>query len=71
MEDEIEKIIYEYRNKVDDCRRQLDEYDVAIPLLRKEKQDYSIERKDQAKTLTKMIGYQQAIADFDSLLDYV
>jgi len=71
MEDEIEKLLYEYRNKIDDCQRQLAEYETAISHLRRNKQDYSIERKDQARTLTKMICYQQAAADIDSLLDYV
>jgi hypothetical protein len=71
MEDEIEKLLYEYRLKIDDCQRQLAGYDTAISHLRRNKQDYSLERKDQARTLTKMICYQQTSADIDSLLDYV
>lgn len=71
MEHEIEKLLTEYQQKIDNCESLLACYATQIPYLRREKKDYSFERKDQAKLLTQKIAYQQAYADIDSLLDHI
>ena len=71
MENEIEKLISDYRQKIKQVEFQLDHIDHAIKEARRKSEDYSSERLEQAKLSTKLIMHQQTKADFESLLDYI
>lgn len=71
MEEEIEKLIAEYDIKISNVAKSLNLLKTRIPHLRRNKEDYSIERREQAILFAQISAYHQAQADFDSLLDYI
>lgn len=73
MKEHIEKMIAEYKAKLNDTDVLLDVAGESIRRDRKanNKDLYMIHRKEQAALFAQRQCYVQAIADFDSLLDYV
>tara|TARA_R110000868_G_scaffold210375_1_gene460391 strand:- start:26417 stop:26632 length:216 start_codon:yes stop_codon:yes gene_type:complete len=71
MENEIEKLISEYRQRIKQIEFQLEHTEHTITQSRRKNEDYSKCRLEQAKLNARLILCQQAKADFESLLDYV
>lgn len=71
MEDEIEKLVSEYRQRINQIELQLEHVGFVIGQSRRNGEDYSAGRLEQARLNTKMTMCQQAKAAFESLLDYI
>lgn len=74
MNEEIEKLIYIYDLKIDDCDKVIDHLTKQIGRIRRGTSDDEFliqHRKDRAAEQAKKQAYVQAKYDFDSLFDYL
>jgi len=71
MKEEIEKLLLEYKFKIEDSRNQIENIGIIITNNRRNKKDNSFERKEQKKFFAQLNAYIQAESDIDSLLDYI
>ena len=69
--DAIERLVYEYKGKQQDCDKLLGPLTIRISVHRRNGDDIQDFRKEQAVINARRQAYVQAESDIDGLLDYI